>query len=623
MLFNKFVKSRNITDLHIFKRYRNKLTNELRKAKTSYEYEYFMSCQNDSRKTWKKINSMLNRASSSYESIEILRDGISIPNEVLPDCFNNYFISAAGICVDKNADRYIQVRCPDSIFLYPTTESELIHLFSELRNTTSCDVDGIQITPVKHVLDIIAPVLVYVYNLCLVSGVFPAKMQIAKVIALFKKGNKTEISNYRPISILPTFSKGLEKIIFRRISDFLEKHSLLTHCQYAFRSGRSTQLALLEQKELILRNIELKQLTLGILIDFSKAFDSVDHELLLKKLEYYGIRGIALDIVKSYLKQRSQLVEINGICSQIKQVKVGVPQGSILGPLFFNVYVNDLVLVDSEPKYIIYADDTTVLFSSNNIASLTSTANSVLAKIHRWSQDNGLKINTDKTKAILFQAKNKCLNLESDIFIGSSRIELVRSAKTLGVFFDSHMSWNDHIDFLAGKLAQVAGILFSLKPLPRKVKLLLYNALFLSHIHYCCLVWSTTSATNINRLFLLQKKVIRTIFNAPADSHTAPLFKQLKLLTLHSLLDFRLSLAYRKDVKQNQSYITSLTQLIRNRTEYSTRSPEHWHVPRPRTNYAFQMLHHRLPRLLNTLMRNNIDVISCPVSRLYEFFSDI
>lgn len=145
--------------------------------------------------------------------------------------------------------------------------------------------------------------------------------------------------------------------------------------------------------------------------------------------------------------------------------------------------------MDSEPIYIIYTDDTTVLFLSNNIASLISTANSVLAKIHRWSQDNGLKINTDKTKAILFQAKNKCVNLQTDTFIGSSRIELVRAAKALGVFFDSHMSWADHIDFFAGKLTQVAGILFSLKPLPRKDKLLLYNAFFLSHmsgVEYVC-----------------------------------------------------------------------------------------------------------------------------------------
>lgn len=189
-------------------------------------------------------------------------------------------------------------------------------------------------------------------------------MQVAKVLALFKKGNRASVSNYRPILVLPIFSKALEKIIFNRLSNFLEKNSMLSNCQYAFRKRRSTHLALLEQKEFILKNIKKRQLTLGVSIDYSKAFYSINHKLLLEKMRYYGIRGIALELITSYLGHSSQFVQVNNLRSKIRQLHLGVPQGSILGPLLFNMYIIDIVNVDTNTKYIIYADDVTLLVSS-------------------------------------------------------------------------------------------------------------------------------------------------------------------------------------------------------------------------------------------------------------------
>lgn len=615
-LYNKFIKSREIADLKTFKSFRNNLNNELRRAKARYNEKQFSTCGNDGRKLWKKINLLLNRTQNNHTIERIVQNGTEVRGESLANAFNDYFTKIVTSTVNFNACLSI-ASCPETMYLRPTNEAEVICLFSELSNSSACDVDGMQIKPAKYCIDIIAPVLAHIYNLCLSTGVFPQKLQVAKVIAIFKKGDKTKMTNYRPISILPVFSKCLEKIIFNRLSGFFESKGLLTECQYAFRKNSSTQHALLEQKEFILKNLETRLLTLGVFIDFSKAFDHINHALLLQKLGRYGIRGVALDLITSYLEHRSQLVVIK-TASQSLPVKAGVPQGSILGPLLFNIYINDIVLVDHHTKYVIYADDTTLLFTSNCAASLATTANVVLEKLYRWTTDNGLKINVDKTKALLFQAKNKNITLENDIMLAGSKIEIVSSVKTLGVIFDECLSWTNHINFLAGKLSKVVGMLFCVKYLPLKVKMIIYDALFFSHLNYCCLVWGTTSASNLNQLFLLQKKIIRLICDAPFACPTEPLFRQLHVLKIHHLFHYRLALAYRKDQTSGQNRLCNIAFLNRRVQLYSTRSPEHWQVPRSRTNYGMQMLRHTLPTLLNNLAAKQVDITS--LSSLHDCF---
>lgn len=229
-----------------------------------------------------------------------------------------------------------------TLYFFAVTENEIVSVFLGIKDSNNCGADNIQITPVKYVIDLFFSHLAHIFNLCILSASFPKNMQLAKVSIIHKKGDKNNMTNYRPVSILPVFSKGLEKIC-ARLTPFCDKHNVLTDAQFGFRKHRSTELALLEEKEFILRNFEQTRMVLGVFIDFTKAFDYLDHSLLIKKLDFYGIRGKALALMQSYLSHRRQYVNINSFFSTIQPISTGVPQGSILGPLLFDLYVKDIV----------------------------------------------------------------------------------------------------------------------------------------------------------------------------------------------------------------------------------------------------------------------------------------
>lgn len=294
------------------------------------------------------------------------------------------------------------------MFFEPTDETEVFKTFRSLNNSKALDKDDIQIRPVKYVLESIASVLSYIYNLALESGTFPNDMKEARVRVIHKGGHKNDKNNYRPISVLPTFSKGLEKIISCRVTDFLDKNQTLTASQFGFRKGRSSETALSALKERIAQNIDSGLFSLGLFIDFTKAFDCLNHDILINKLSFYGIRGSPLSLMTSYLKYRTQCVCIGDQNSPSLPVRSGVPQGSILGPLLFNIYINDVVNIDLTPHYYIYADDSTLLFTGSDPDFLVLQCNNTLEKLHKWSKSNSIKINPLKTKAILFRPKNKC-----------------------------------------------------------------------------------------------------------------------------------------------------------------------------------------------------------------------
>lgn len=361
-LYRKFLGTRQAEDLVVFKKYRNKLTKKLRSARNLYHLRLLDVNIARPSVLWTRLNTLLQRNSGHTALTKLTIDGKEVSGAELANLFNTFLTNMTAKSAQSDACKYISGENSESIFLCPVTEGEVVTVIKNLNNSSSCDIDDIQIRPVKHVVEIIAPILAHIFNICLASAIFPQKMQLAKVVVLYKKGDRNVLGSYRLISILPVFSKVFEKMLHLRLSKFINKYNLLTPSQFGFCKNKSTEFALLEQKEYIITQLESKLIVVGLFVDFSKAFDLVDHNILLSKLQYYGFRGKALSLLNSYLSFRQQVVLINGIQSEAKRLLCGVPQGSILGSLLFNIYVNDIVNINSNAKFVIYADDTSLFF---------------------------------------------------------------------------------------------------------------------------------------------------------------------------------------------------------------------------------------------------------------------
>ena len=374
----------------------------LRNSKRNYYSKQFEKAKGNVKNTWKIINSVIhNKQQTKINSINI--DGVNVNNpKFIVDHFNHYFtnfgknLSSTIDSSNLNFAKYLSNPNSKSIFLSPVTEEEIIDTVDNLPNKTSTGFDLISSSLIKSVIREVSSPLTFITNFSMLTGYVPDKMKIARITPIFKSGNPNLASNYRPISVLTTFSKIIERVIYKRTIEFFDKYSILSDCQYGFRAHHSTTHAIIKLIDKITTGLDMSLDTIGIFLDLSKAFDTVDHEILLSKLEYYGIRGVALDWFKSYLSNRHQFVSINGIHSTYDKISCGVPQGSILGPLLFSVYINDFNNSSDVLSFILFADDSNLFYSHNDRNVLINTINSEMEKVSVWMKANKLSLNIKK-----------------------------------------------------------------------------------------------------------------------------------------------------------------------------------------------------------------------------------
>ena len=349
--------------------------------------------------------------------------------------------------------------------------------------------------------------------------------------------------------------------------------------------------------------VDCQKYLAGIFLDLSKAFDTLNHEILLSKLEAYGITGSAHQWITNYFCNGIQFVQIGNSKSDSLRQICGVPQGSILGPLFFILYINDLPACCNALEFILFADDTSIFFEHNDLDVLTSHLNVQLNNVSTWLKANKLSINVKKTKLMIFRPRQKTVPITRQIVLDNNALEQVDNTKFLGVYIDQHLEWKTHVNFIAAKISKSVGLLYKAKYyLPSKSLLTLYYALIYPYLTYCNLIWASTYVTNLQRIYLLQKRAVRAISKADYKASSKPLFANLKILDVFSIYSLQVSsFMY---LYHNDALPISFTQIFQTGNQihrYSTRYSDFYRPHICRTNIKKFSVLFQGPRIWNSL----------------------
>ena len=569
-----------------YKLYRNRLHHLLRSAERKYYHDLLVEHKSNLKQSWKIIKSVINRRkyhplNSKFKyNGKVIDDGFEISNR-----FNKFFVhvgeSLASIIPQstKMPSDYLKHDIVNKMYLDPVTENEIDKIILNFRES-SAGWDELKPTVIKSIRHCISLPLRHICNLSFRTGIFPDELKIANVVPIFKSGDEMIFSNYRPVSVLPVFSKIIERLMYNRLLKYINDNNLLYKYQFGFQKGRSTHMALIILIDKISEALENGDCVIGIFLDFSKAFDTVDHIILLQKMYLYGIQDTTLSWFENYLSNRKQYVTYNGIKSQTEKINCGVPQGSILGPLLFLIYINDLSTVSEACMSILFADDTNMFFTGKNLKTMATVINEELIRVQEWLHCNKLSLNVLKTHYMIFTSRNKCVN-DVDIRINDAHIERVYATKFLGVQIDAQLTWKKHIEYTCKKLSKCVGILAKARRKLHKSSLLtLYYSFAFPYFIYCNHGWGNTYQTNLKSLVLVQKKLVRIISCAPFKAHAEPLMFAMRLLSVNGINQYMTAILMYQCLHCNTPNVfNNFFQKNNTLHGHDTRQADHLHVP--------------------------------------------
>lgn len=590
-------KTKSIEDMNAYTSSRNNVTRLIRVTKANYFKRLVDDNCDNPKSFWKIIKSILPGEQNEVQPT-IKVDGCVIHDKIkIANAFNKYIVEVVSNMLKNlnwlhktTTDYLTYITTSDILFEFtPINEEFTLAYLKKMKTGKAVGLDGIPARLLKDSAEIICKPLTKIVNSSLATGIVPTDWKTARVIPVSKNARTEDLNNYRPISVLPLVSKVLERAVHSELYTFFTNNHLLNPHQHGFRKGHSTETATICFTDEVRRSIDQGLLTGSIFIDLSKAFDSVNHDILLHKLHAYGVRNGELEWFRNYLSNRVQQVCFQNTLSNAEGITSGVPQGSILGPLLFVIFINDLPKALPSSKLLLYADDAVIFNSAKDVREIEKSLSNSLNQVQSWLRNNCLFLNQSKTECILFGTGSKLSNANDfNIEINGESLKRVFKFKYLGVVLDECLSWKEHLKYILTKAGRRVGRLKRLrKNITKHVSNTVYKSFILPIFDYCDTVWSCCNKTDSVVLEKLQRRAARVVMKSAAsdeamanlrwqllsnrrDDHTLKLVK--KSLRNHCPMYFRDYFTFNHRIMTRTTRQSNLLHLPRVKLECTKRS---------------------------------------------------